>query len=311
VTDSAKAPKALETVADFVRWGASEFNRAGLYFGHGTDNAVDEALWLVLHALALRPPLPEALFATRLTASERETVAGLLAERVRTRKPAAYLVGEARFAGLDFFVNENVLVPRSPLAELIEGGFEPWREGHPMETAADLCTGSGCIGIAMAIHLGLDEMHLTELSDQAVAVAQKNVERFGLEEIVTLHHGDLFADIPTAEESGGLDLIVSNPPYVPESEMASLPEEFRREPAMGLVAEDAGTRLAARIIEQAHRYLAPDGLLVIEVGNAAAALADRFPDLPMDWPVFERGGSGVCVIQAADLGVLESEAGES
>lgn len=300
-------PQGLETVADFVRWAASEFNRAGLYFGHGTDNAVDEALWLVLHGLSLKPPLPDALFQGRLTAVESERVVALVSERIRTRKPAAYLIGEARFADLDFWVNEQVLVPRSPLAELIRQGFEPWREGRPIESALDLCTGSGCIAIACALHLGLERVHATDLSAEALEVARRNVARYGLESILTLHQGDLFADVPTGEEmDGGFDLIVSNPPYVDEQEMSGLPEEFRREPALGLVAEEQGTALAARIIENAQRYLAPDGLLVIEVGNAAEALAERFEELPMDWPVFEHGGQGVCVIQAVDLGVLSA-----
>nr|WP_253447664.1 50S ribosomal protein L3 N(5)-glutamine methyltransferase [Natronospira proteinivora] len=298
-------PSGLATVADFVRWAASEFNRAGLYFGHGTDNAVDEALWLVLHGLALKPPLPDALFQGRLTEQEVERVQALVAERIRSRKPAAYLIGEARFADLDFWVNEQVLVPRSPLAEMIRQGFEPWREGREIHSTLDLCTGSGCIAIACALHLGLERVDATDLSPEALAVARRNVGRYGLNAVVTLHEGDLFADIPpVADPEAGFDLIVSNPPYVDPAEIPHLPEEFHREPSLGLAADEEGTALAARIIEKAHEYLAPDGLLVIEVGNAAEALAERFEELPMDWPVFEQGGQGVCVIQAADLGVL-------
>ena len=292
----------LETLADFVRWGASEFNRAGLYFGHGTDNAVDEALWLVLHGLSLTPPLPDVFFHARLTPSEKAGVMALIQERIDSRRPAAYITGQAHFAGLTFHVNEHVLVPRSPVAELIEAGFEPWREGRSIHSVLDLCTGSGCIAIACAAHLPVDEVHATDISPEALAVAARNVSHHGMDDLVQLHEGDLFADTPRQP----FDVIISNPPYVPEDEMAALPEEFRREPALGLVAGEAGTALAARIIQQASDYLAEDGLLVIEVGNAAAALAERFPELPMEWPAFERGGQGVCIIHAADLGVLAS-----
>lgn len=292
----------LETLADFVRWGASEFNRAGLYFGHGTDNAVDEALWLVLHGLSLTPPLPDVFFHARLTPSEKAGVVALIQERIDSRRPAAYITGQAHFAGLTFHVNEHVLVPRSPVAELIEAGFEPWREGRPIHSVLDLCTGSGCIAIACATHLPVDEVHATDISPEALAVAAGNVSHHGMDDLVQLHEGDLFADTPRQP----FDVIISNPPYVPDDEMAALPEEFRREPALGLVAGEAGTALAARIIQQASDYLAEDGLLVIEVGNAEAALAERFPELPMEWPAFERGGQGVCIIHAADLGVLAS-----
>jgi ribosomal protein L3 glutamine methyltransferase len=292
----------LETLADFVRWGASEFNRAGLYFGHGTDNAVDEALWLVLHGLSLTPPLPDVFFHARLTSSEKAGVMALIQERIDSRRPAAYITGQSHFAGLTFHVNEHVLVPRSPVAELIEAGFEPWREGRPIHSVLDLCTGSGCIAIACAAHLPVDEVHATDISPEALAVAARNVSHHGMEDLVQLHEGDLFADTPRQP----FDVIISNPPYVPDDEMAALPEEFRREPALGLVAGEAGTALAARIIQQASDYLAEDGLLVIEVGNAEAALAERFPELPMEWPAFERGGQGVCIIHAADLGVLAS-----
>jgi len=303
VTGFYSEPDGLETVADFVRWSASEFNRAGLYFGHGTDNAVDEAVWLVLHGLGLKPPMPDALYPARVTPGEKAAVLDLIRRRLDTRQPAAYLIGEARFAGLDFFVDENVLVPRSPLAELIEQGFEPWRGGEPIDRVLDLCTGSACIAIACAAHLGSESVHATDISPQALAVAQRNVARHGLEDVVQLHQGDVFADVPRK----AFDLIISNPPYVDEQEMQTLPAEFAREPELGLRAAESGTAIAARIIESAADYLSPEGLLVIEVGNAAPALADRFPDLPMEWPQFERGGQGICIIHAADLGVLKGD----
>lgn len=300
---SVSPPEALATVADFVRWAASEFNRAGLHFGHGTDNALDEAIWLVLHALHLSPPLPDALYAGRVTSAEARAIAGLVAERIESRRPAAYLVGRARFAGLEFEVNEDVLVPRSPLAELIETGFEPWVREAGFERVLEPCTGSGCIAIACAVWLDAGDVHATDISSGALAVAERNAARHGLGDRVHLYEGDVFAGIPAA---GDFDLIISNPPYVPDEEMASLPAEYRREPDLGLRAAEGGTAIAARIIESAADYLSPDGLLVLEVGNAAPALAERYPDLPMEWPVFERGGQGICVIHAADLGVLAS-----
>ncbi|MEA5444535.1 50S ribosomal protein L3 N(5)-glutamine methyltransferase [Gammaproteobacteria bacterium AB-CW1] len=296
-------PDGLETVADFVRWAASEFNRAGLYFGHGTDNALDESIWLVLHALAVTPPLPDALYSARLTPTERAEVVELIGERLSSRKPAAYLTGQARFAGLDFHVTEDVLVPRSPLAELIEQGFGPFAPPTGFNRVLDLCTGSGCIAIACAMHLGVDEVHATELSAEALAVARRNVARYGLQSVVQLHQGDLFADAPRQ----GYDLIISNPPYVPDTEMAELPVEYQREPVLGLRAEEEGTAIAARIIASAADYLSPEGILVIEVGNAAEALANRFNELPMEWPLFERGGQGICVIHAADLGAIAAD----
>ncbi len=296
-------PKELTTVADFIRWGASLFNRAGLHYGHGTDNAHDEAQWLVLHALSLESPLPEPLYSARLAEDERAAVMHLLQERVRTRRPAAYMIGEARFAGLKFHVNEYVLVPRSPVAELIESGFEPWLEAHPVRRVADLCTGSGCIAVACALVFPEARVWATDIDPHALSVAEQNVARYDLDQRVELRRGDLYADLPA---DGGFELIVANPPYVDAGAMARLPDEYRHEPEVALAGGESGLDFAERIIRRAADYLSPEGLLVLEVGRGASALESRFPDLPMSWPEFERGGFGVCLIHAADLGVLEA-----
>ncbi|HQU15543.1 MAG: ribosomal protein L3 N(5)-glutamine methyltransferase [Chromatiales bacterium 21-64-14] len=286
----------LRTLRDFIRWGASRFNAAGLVFGHGTDNALDEAALLVLHALHLPPDLPSDYRDTALTDTERRAVAVVLERRIRERAPAAYLTGEAWFAGLCFEVDERVLVPRSPIAELIEQGFEPWLAQIHVRRILDLGTGSGCIGIACALAFPEAEVDLADVSQDALTVAQHNVLRHGLEGRVRTVHSDLFSAL-----RGRYDLIVSNPPYVSAAEMDTLPEEYRREPALGLAAGPAGLDFALRIMREAPRHLEEPGLLVVEVGGAAAALEAQLPELPFLWPEFQRGGDGVFVLGSAQL----------
>lgn len=298
----ASPPEGLLTIQDFVRWGASRFSAEGLFFGHGTDNALDEAALLVLHALHLPPELPATYRECRLTYPERTAVAELLERRVRERKPAAYLTNRAWFAGLEFYVNEDVLVPRSPLAELVEAGFDPWLEPEAVRRVLDLCSGSGCIGISCAVYLPEAEVDLVDVSRKALEVASRNLTHHRLEDRVRVLESDLFAAIG----ENGYDVIISNPPYVGAAELAALPEEFRKEPRLGLAGGESGLDLILRILCEAPSYLNDGGVLVVEVGNTAGELERRFPDLPFLWLEFARGGEGVFLIKREQLIELHS-----
>jgi ribosomal protein L3 glutamine methyltransferase len=287
----------LLTMRDWVRWGASQFNAARLFYGHGTDNAIDEALALVLHALHLDHAIPGDYLAAAVTEDEADTIYDLLRERVERRIPAAYLIGTARFAGLTFEVTEDVLVPRSPIAELIEEQFSPWLDRAHVGSILDLCTGSGCIGIACAYAFPDALVDLADVSTAALDVATRNIERHGLEDRVRALHADVYDGL----DGERYDLIVSNPPYVSRDEMARLPEEYRHEPALGLEAGDDGMDVVSRILRGAADALRPGGILVVEVGASADLLMARYPDVPFLWMDFERGGDGVFLLTDEQL----------
>lgn len=287
----------LRSLRDWVRWGASRFEANGLCYGHGTDNALSESLALVLHALHLSHDLPSEYLDARVTPREGERILALLHRRIEERVPLAYLTRTAWFAGLEFFVNENVLVPRSPIAELIESRFEPWLAADEVTSVLDLCTGSGCIAIACAYAFVEATIDAADISPSALEVARVNVERHQLADQVNLVQSDVFAGLGGAQ----YDLIVSNPPYVGSSEMEELPEEYRHEPALGLEAGEEGLDIAVRILGDAASHLRPSGVLVMEVGESAAALSRRFPDVPFLWLEFEHGGSGVLLLTAEQL----------
>jgi ribosomal protein L3 glutamine methyltransferase len=293
----AEQPDGLITIQDYIRWGASRFNCAGAFFGHGTDNALDEASVLVLAALHLKPGLPAEFRGCRLTTAERVAVADLIERRVTERVPAAYLTGSAWFAGLEFLVTEQVLVPRSPLAELVEAGFEPWADSEDIGRVLDLCTGSGCIGIAAAVYLPDADVDLADVSPAALTVARHNVEIHGLSERVRVVESNLFAGLAGER----YDLIVSNPPYVARAELDTLPLEYQREPRLALLGGEDGLDLVLRILREAGRHLTEQGLLIVEVGSSASALEQRLPDVPWTWIEFERGGEGVLLLTRAQL----------
>lgn len=286
----------LLTLRDFIRWGASEFTAAKLYFGHGTDNAWDEAEQLVLHAVHLTPPLADEWLSARLTRVERERVVKNLQRRIDERIPAAYITGQAWFAGLPFNVDERVLVPRSPIGELIQKQFSPWLSNEPVQIL-DLCTGSGCIGIACAYAFPDAEVQLSDISFDALAVAEENIQQHGLEDRVFAMQSDLFDNLAGQK----FDLIVSNPPYVDADDLADMPPEYHAEPEIGLGSGDDGLDFTRRLLHEASDYLTDDGVLIVEVGNSWVALEEAYSDLPFTWVEFERGGHGVFMLRRADL----------
>jgi ribosomal protein L3 glutamine methyltransferase len=287
----------LATIIDFIRYGASRFGAAGLTFGHSYDNALDEATHLVLHTLHLPHDLSPAYGSARLTAAEKSGVLALIERRVRERTPVAYLTGEAWFAGLKFKSDERALVPRSPLAETIQSGFSPWLDNVAVRRALDLCTGSGCIGIAMAVHNPDWQVDLVDISDSALALANENIQFQNVEDRVRAIKSDLFSGV----QGQVYELIVSNPPYVTEQEFAALPPEYSHEPALGLRAGDDGLDFALRILAQAPEHLSEEGCLIVEVGESERALIKLLPKLPLNWIEFEVGQMGVFVIDRRDL----------
>lgn len=287
----------LATIVDFIRYGASRFGAARLTFGHSYDNALDEATHLVLHALHLPHDLSPAYGQARLTGEEKQAVLGLIERRIAEHRPVAYLTGEAWFAGLKFKSDTRALVPRSPIAELIQAGFTPWLDERPVERALDLCTGSGCIGIAMAAHNPDWQVDLADISDDALALARENVEFQDVGERVRVIKSDLFAGLAGER----YDLIVSNPPYVTEQEFAALPPEYRHEPKLGLTAGDDGLDFAFRILIAAPEYLNDDGVLIVEVGESERALVERLPQVPFNWIEFNVGQMGVFLLDRRDL----------
>lgn len=289
--------ESLHSINDFVRWATTCLNSAELSYGHGYADSIDEALVMVLHAVNMAMPVAPETFQSRLSALEKRQIISLVEQRINERIPVAYLTQHSRFAGLDFYVDERVLVPRSPIAELIEQGFEPWLQASTVKRVLDLCTGSGCIGIACAYGFPDAQVDLVDLSDDALAVAQLNIAQHGLENDVFAIKSDLFA----ALDGQSYDLIVSNPPYVPQDSYENLPAEFDHEPEMGLVSGIDGLEHVERIFNEAAQYLTEEGWLCAEVGEARLALEEKWPNLPLIWPDFERGGGDIFLIDAQTL----------
>jgi len=286
----------LETITDYIRWIATKLARAEVYFGHGTDNAWDEAFALVCGHLRIAPDKIDYVMSARLTQVERRELVRLLERRIVHRVPVPYLVGEAWFAERRYLVEPGVLIPRSPIAELISAEFAPWLSRFP-ERILDLGTGSGCIGIACAHVFPDAEVVLSDIDDAALVLAARNVELHRVGDRVSLVRADVFDGMPETK----FDLIVTNPPYVNARDVANMPAEFRHEPRAALSAGNDGLDVLRRILADVRDWLADDGLLVGEVGSSAEDLISAFPGLQFVWPEFARGGHGVFVLDAAGL----------
>ena len=292
-----QAREQLSSIMDWIRFAASEFHRSGAYFGHGTDNAWDEAVMLVTTSLHLPFNLSSDQLAAKTIMNERAILADRIQKRVEERIPVAYLVNEAWFAGLPFYVDERVLVPRSPISELLLNRISPWLDGEEPERILDLCCGSGCIGIAALQQFEDAQLDLADLSEDALNVAHVNVDRFNLHDQVAVIQSDLFENL-----AGQYDLILSNPPYVDAEDIEAMPEEYQHEPALGLASGNDGLDITRRILNEAHEYLSENGVLVVEVGNSWINLEQAFPQVPFNWVSFEHGGDGVFVFTKQELG---------
>lgn len=288
--DMAQSPaeQDLKTILDMMRWAYSYFNASDLYYGHGHDNAWDEANQMVLSALALPVDVPESLYQSNLTQTEKLRIINMVQQRLGLRKPVAYLTNSAWFCGLEFYVDERVIIPRSPIGELIREGFTGILRTEP-KRILDLCTGSGCIAIACAERFPHAEIDAVDLSVDALNVAEINIDRHNMAQQVFPLQSDLFDSLPQDQ----YDLIITNPPYVDLEDLETMPEEFHHEPEMALGSGVDGLDITKRILAQAADYLSDNGVLVCEVGNSMVHLIEQFPTVPFNWLEFKHGGLGV------------------
>ena len=285
----------LRTLGDFVRWFESTMRASDLSYGQGFINPFDEAVYLVLNTLDLGVELRPDYWSCNLTPPECQKLQGILHQRIIEKVPSAYITGEAWFAGLPFIVDPSVLIPRSPFAELVKNGFEPWLEFEP-DTILELCTGSGCIAIAAAEEFPFADLLASDISVDALAIAQQNVDRYEINDRLSLIESDLFENI-----EGTFDLIITNPPYVPVSEVDALADEFHKEPRLGLDSGDDGMDIPLRIMAESADYLSPNGLLFLEVGYTRRTMEEMLPQLQSVWITFENGGDGVVVCSRDEL----------
>lgn len=295
----AEARTRLETVRDCLRFAVSQFSRSGLFFGHGSETAYDEAAYLILHTLHLPPDRLDPFLDARLTRSELDDVLGIIEKRVEHRVPAAYLTHEAWLGDFRFYVDERVIVPRSFIAELLRERLAPWvDEPENVAQVLDLCTGSGCLAILAAHAFPYAGVDAADISPAALDVAQRNVSDYGLEDRVHLIESDLFAKLGDRQ----YDIIVSNPPYVDAQSMSVLPPEYRHEPALALGSGADGLDATRGIIRQAAAHLAPGGILVVEIGHNRAALEAACPELPFTWLDVAAGDEYVFLLHREDIG---------
>jgi ribosomal protein L3 glutamine methyltransferase len=289
----------LITLRDWLRWAITRFEDAGLFYGHGTENAFDEAAWLILGSLKLPRQRLEPFLDARLTRPERVQLHNLLTQRITRRIPAAYLLQEAWLGEFKFYIDERVIVPRSYFAELLNDGFAPWiPDPEAVTDVLDLCTGSGCLAILMAHHFPHANVDAIDLSPDALAIAERNVYGYGLEGQIELIQSDLFDEVPERR----YQLIISNPPYVTSAAMAGLPAEFRHEPSLALAAGEDGLDVVRQILAQADDHLTEDGIIAIEVGHNRELVEAAFPELPMVWLDTAHAQGKIFLVRAEDLG---------
>lgn len=281
-----------------MRFTVSRFNEAELYFGHGTDNAWDEAAYLLLHSLHLPIDRLDPFMEARLTSAEKARALQIIQQRIETRVPAAYLTHEAWLGEHRFYVDQRVIVPRSHIAELLEDQLSPWVEDPwAIDRVLDLCTGSGCLAILAAIAFPEAQVEAVDLSGDALAVARRNVADYGLESRVELIQSDAFSGITGRR----YDVIISNPPYVNAESMASLPQEYRQEPELALASGDDGLDFTRIILQNAATHLNPNGVLIVEIGNNREALETAFPEIPFVWLDTAAGDDFVFLLRREDL----------
>lgn len=296
--NSSQASKELFTIRDWLRYTVSRFEASDIFFGHGTANAYDEAVWLVMRALHLPLDTVENFLDARLIEAEREHLAHLVERRIIERVPTAYLLREAWLRGYKFYVDERVIVPRSFIAELLDDGLSPWIEYPEMvESAADLCTGSGCLGILLADAFPNAEIDVVDISPDAIAVCNINIADYHLQDRVRAVQSDMFA----ALQGRSYDLIISNPPYVDADSMATLPAEYRSEPQLALGSGEAGLDHTHTLLREAPKHLNDGGLLVVEIGHNRYALLDAYPQLPFTWLEVEAGNEFVFLLTKEQL----------
>ncbi|CAM4097978.1 50S ribosomal protein L3 N(5)-glutamine methyltransferase [Bordetella muralis] len=288
----------LQTLRDLIRYGVSRFNAARIALGHGSDNAWDEAVYLVLHGLHLPPDTLDPFLDARVTANERTRVLDLIDRRVTERLPAAYLTHEAWLRGHRFYVDQRVIVPRSPIAELLDQGLSPWvRDPFEVTRALDMCTGSGCLAILTALAFPNAEVDAVDVSTDALEVARRNVDEYGLQDRLALHHSNLFDALPAA----AYDVIVCNPPYVNSQSMDELPDEYRHEPSLALAGGTDGMDLVRRILRAAPQYLSPEGVLVLEIGHERDHFEAAFPELEPIWLDTEEASDQILLLTREQL----------
>lgn len=294
---------------DIILWVENEFKKSDIYFGHGTDNALDEAAYLVSYCADKPINFNDDDLQYCLTSTQRKKVIEVIEQRITKKLPAAYITNKAYFFGLEFEVDESVLIPRSPIAELIGEHFSPWfhydllSSKNKVLNILDMCTGSGCIAIACATAFDSAMVDAVDISEAALNIAKKNIAKYSLEQRVAAIQSDMFDSLACKK----YDIIVSNPPYVTQAEIDGLPDEYHSEPEIGLFADKDGLQFAITLLQNAQRYLTETGILVVEVGNSAEALQRYYPNIEFTWLEFEMGGNGVFMLDAAQIKQYHSQ----